>query len=223
MSIVIVVAAGIRPDYDPYGWLVWGRQTLHWNLSTNGEPSWKPLTFLFTLPYALAGRAQLWLWMVTAVALSLSGVVFAARIAAKLTRAPGDRRHAAIAAAVFAGVGLLGIQGYTDFILTARSDPIIIALCLAAVDFHLSRRPRTAFALLALAALGRPEAWPFALFYALWAWRAIPSMRALLAAGVAIIPAAWFVIPGLTSQSWFISGDLALHTAPQTHGNKIAV
>ena len=45
----------MEPGYDAYGWLVWGRQTLHWNLDTNGAPSWKPLTFLFALPYAPFG------------------------------------------------------------------------------------------------------------------------------------------------------------------------
>src|SRR6516165_4805994 len=71
----VVVAAAVawveltdtRPAYDAFGWLVWGRQVLHWNLNTDGAPSWKPLTFLFTLPYAFAGRGQVWLWMVTAV------------------------------------------------------------------------------------------------------------------------------------------------------------
>ena len=45
----------MRPGFDAYGWLVWGRQTLHGNLNTDGAPSWKPLTFLFTLPYSLGG------------------------------------------------------------------------------------------------------------------------------------------------------------------------
>jgi hypothetical protein len=221
VSIVLVSVVGIRPAYDPYGWLVWGRQTLHWNLNTEGEPSWKPLTYLFTLPYALAGRAQLWLWMVTAVSVSLSGPVFAGRLAYKLTGASGTRRHAATAAALFAALGLLGIRGYADYILTAKSDPMIVALCLAAIDFHLARRPRVAFALLTLAALGRPEVWPIAGLYALWAWRAVPPMRALVASGVAVIIPAWVLIPALTSKSWFGAGDLALQSAPEAHGNRI--
>jgi len=68
VSIAFVLWSNMRPGYDAYGWLVWGRQTLHWDLDTNGAPSWKPLTFLFTLPYSLLGRGALWLWMVTAVA-----------------------------------------------------------------------------------------------------------------------------------------------------------
>ncbi|MGZ4173301.1 MAG: hypothetical protein ACXVQR_02370 [Solirubrobacteraceae bacterium] len=221
LSIGLVIAFGIRPAYDPYGWLVWGHQTLHWNLNTDGEPSWKPLTYLFTLPYALAGRAQLWLWMVTAVSVSMSGPVFAGRVAYKLTGVSGAHRHAAFAAGLFAGVGLLGIRGYADYIFTAKSDPMIVALCLAAVDFHLSRRPRVAFLLLVLAAVGRPEVWPVVALYALWAWRAMPPMRTLVAAGTAVILPAWFLIPALTSDSWFGAGDLALQSAPEAHGSRV--
>ena len=65
VSVVVVLASGMRPGYDAFGWMVWGHQVLHWNLNTDGAPSWKPLTFLFTLPYALAGSGQVWLWMVT--------------------------------------------------------------------------------------------------------------------------------------------------------------
>ena len=54
-SVLFVVLTRMKPAYDAYGWMVWGRQTLHWNLDTNGAPSWKPLTFMFTLPYASFG------------------------------------------------------------------------------------------------------------------------------------------------------------------------
>src|SRR5207245_2172728 len=54
ISVGFVVATGVRPAYDAYGWLVWGRQAAHLRLDTNAAPSWKPLTFLFTFPYALA-------------------------------------------------------------------------------------------------------------------------------------------------------------------------
>ncbi len=221
LSIVLVAAAGIRPSFDPYGWLVWGHQALHGTLDTNGEPSWKPLPFLFTLPYALAGRGQLWLWMVTAVAVSLSGPLFAGRIAHRLTGVTGRRRYAPIAAALAAGLGLLMLRDYANFTLTATSDPMCVALCLAAIDSHQSRRPRVAFVCLVLAALVRPEAWAFVGLYALWAWRAVESSRGLLVAGLAVIPPAWFVVPALTSRSWFIAGDIAQRDAPSVHGSRI--
>ena len=42
VSFVVVLWAGVRPGYDPYGWLTWGKLTLHGMLDTNGAPSWKP-------------------------------------------------------------------------------------------------------------------------------------------------------------------------------------
>ena len=78
--------------------------------------------------------------------------------------------------------------------------------------------------MLLLAALGRPEAWPFAGLYALWSWRAVPSMRILAVIGIGLIPAFWFIIPALTSKSWFMSGDLALRSVnPENviHGSRI--
>ena len=100
LTALLLLVAGLwlalwartRPGYDPYGWLVWGHLTIHGALDTNGAPSWKPLPFLFTVPYALVGHRALWLWMVTSFAISLSGLIFAARIAYKLTAAPAERR-----------------------------------------------------------------------------------------------------------------------------------
>jgi hypothetical protein len=211
VSVLFVLGTGMRPAYDAYGWLVWGRQAAHLHLDTNAAPSWKPLTFLFTYPYALlAGRGALWLWMVTAVAAALSGAVFAARIAYRLAGPRPDRRYASIAAAAFAGLGVLGIGGgYWHLILIATSDAMVASLCLGAIDRHLSGSPRQAWVLLVLACLGRPEAWPLAGLYGLWAWRAVPAMRAAIAGGLAVIPALWFGLAALTSHSWLIAGEIA--------------
>jgi hypothetical protein len=221
LSVLAVVLAGIRPSYDGFGFLVWGRQVLHWNLNTDGAPSWKPLPFLFTLPYAIAGHVQMWLWMTTAMAGALGSAVLAAHLAFRLTGPAPGRRFAPYVAGAFAAVGVLGIGTYSHLVLIANSDPLIVMLCLAAIDCHLSRRPRLAFTMLVLASLGRPEAWVFAGLYAVWSWRAVPAMRLLTVLGLALIPAFWFVIPGFTSHSWFISGDLALNQSTVIHGNKI--
>jgi hypothetical protein len=221
LSTLIVLWARTRPGYDPYGWLVWGRQTIRGALDTNAAPSWKPLPYLFTLPYALFGHYQLWLWMITSIAISLSGVVFAARIAYRLTDAPPDRRYAAYAAGAFAGLALLGITDYAHYVLSAQSDPLIVSLCLGTVDCHINKRPRWAFALLVLASLGRPEVWPFIAVYAIWSWRAVPSMRWLVVAGAIVVLALWFGIPGLTSRSFFQAGSNALGSGRAIHGNKV--
>jgi hypothetical protein len=221
VSAVFVRVAGTRPGYDPYGWLVWGHQTLHLSLDLGGAPSWKPLPYLFTVPYSLVGSFAMWLWMVTSVTISLAGSIFAGRVAYRLTGTDGDRRWPAIAAALFAGIALLGIDQYMHDILSVQSDPMIVSFCLAAIDCHLSRRPRWAFWLLVLASLGRPEAWPFVGLYGLWAWWTIPSMRWMVYAGLALIPALWFGVPTITNHRPFVSAQLALLSPRELHGNKL--
>ena len=34
------------PVYDPWAWLIWGRELLHGGLETAAGPSWKPLPVL---------------------------------------------------------------------------------------------------------------------------------------------------------------------------------
>jgi hypothetical protein len=221
LSTLIVLWARARPGYDPYGWIVWGHLTVHLKLDTNGAPSWKPLPFLFTVPYALLGHYALWLWMITAVAISLSGVVFAWRIAFRLVDAAPERRYAAYAAGLCAGLALLGITGYNHSILSAESDTMIVALGLAAVDCQLCGRFRWAFWMWVLAALGRPEAWPFLGLYSGWGWRRHPSMRPQIIAGIVAIPLLWFGIPALTSKSPFSAASLAERSPREIHGNKV--
>jgi hypothetical protein len=213
-GILFVIKTNMRPGYDAYGWLVWGHQTLHWNLNTNGAPSWKPLTFLFTVPYALAGHGEMRLWMITAVAGAFAAPVFAARIAYRLTGPSPGRPYAPFVGAAFAGLAVLTLNDYWHQIEISNADPLCVALCLGAIDAHLSKRPRLAFAALLLASLGRPEAWPFTLGYAIWAWRKLPSVgaRAALVLGLLAIPLLWFGIPALTAKTPFISGQVALGT-----------
>ncbi|MGI8713687.1 MAG: hypothetical protein ACR2NR_10990 [Solirubrobacteraceae bacterium] len=39
LSGVLVLWAGTRPGFDPYGWLTWGKQTVSGSLDTNAAPS----------------------------------------------------------------------------------------------------------------------------------------------------------------------------------------
>src|SRR4051794_34811803 len=43
------------PTYDPWAWIIWGREVAHLDLVTQTGPSWKPLPVLFTTPFSLAG------------------------------------------------------------------------------------------------------------------------------------------------------------------------
>jgi hypothetical protein len=227
ISLIVVLWAASRPGYDPYGWLVWGKLTIHGKLDTNGAPSWKPLPFLFTVPFALFGRYQLWLWMVFSVAVSLAGPVFAWRIAFRLTGADPARRYAAYAAGLSAALFVLGMQDtvsqltYLHYILSAESDTMIVALCLAAVDLHLSDRHRWAFWVWWFAALGRPEVWPFYGLAGIWLWVRMPSYRRWLIGSLLALLFLWFGIPGLTSKSVFTAGNIAQNSPREIHGNKV--
>jgi hypothetical protein len=226
VSVAIVLWARTRPGFDPYGWLVWGHQTIHGALNTNAAPSWKPLPFLFTVPFALFGRYELWLWMIASVAVSLGGALAAARITYRITLWPvaepdRARRYAAIAAGVFAAVALLGIRDWWHYMLSSQSDTMIVALVLGAIDCHLSKHPRWAFVLGALAALGRPEVWPFLAVYSVWAWRAIPTMRWLIGVGIALIVLLWFGIPAITSRSPFVAGSNAFGSGRRLKSDRV--
>ncbi|MGA2928133.1 MAG: hypothetical protein ABSG43_19475 [Solirubrobacteraceae bacterium] len=221
VSSVLVVWARTRPSYDAYGWLVWGHQTLRLALDLGGAPSWKPLPYLFTVPFALAGHYELWLWMITVTAVSLAGALFAGRIAYRLTLARTALRYAALAGAVFAGAAVLGLEDYMHYILSAQSDPMIVTFCLAAIDAHLGGRRRLAFALGVVASLGRPEVWPFLGLYSLWAWLRIPSMRRLIIGGLALIAFMWFGIPWITNNRPLVSEQLALGSPRELRQNQI--
>ena len=221
VAAIVVVLTPTRPSYDAYGWLVWGYQTIHLSLDLGGAPSWKPLPYLFTVPFALFGSAQLWLWMITSVAISLAGAVFAGRIAYRLVLEPSRGRAPALVAALFAGAAVLAIEDYTHYILSVQSDPMIVTCCLGAIDCHLSRRYRWALVLGTLAALGRPEAWPFLGLYMIWAWRRAPAMRWLVAAAIAVIAFMWFGIPTITNHRPFVAGQLALNSPRELHQGKV--
>jgi hypothetical protein len=226
VAAAITVAAGTRPSFDAYGWLDWGRMTLHGGLDTNAAPSWKPLPYLFTLVYGRFGAdAQLWLWMITVTAISLAGLVWAARLAARCSGAGPSRRWTGWVAALVAVAALLGVHdeygyGYLHYVLSAQTDPMIVAFLLGAVDCQLRGRPRAAFGLVVLAALGRPEAWPVLAVDGWWLWRAQPRWRWAILAAVGGVGLLWFGIPALTSRSWFISGDNADASGMAPMGNR---
>ena len=230
-SLIWMARTHAHPAFDAYGWMVWGRETLAGNLNTGAAPSWKPLPYVFDLPYALFGHTQLWLWTFTATALGLSGAIFAYRIAARLSlgdaSVPGEPLSSGGLVSVVAGLlgagAYLSLYGIWRQLLITDSDPIVISLCLAAVDLHLSGRPRWCFSALLGAALGRPEIWPMLGLYGIWLWMR-HRQRVLVVLYGALVPLAWFLIPGLTSKTWFQSGSAAMgfHTAI-LHGNRVPV
>ena len=47
------------PTYDPWAWIMWGREIVHLDLVTEGGPSWKPLPVIVTTLSAPFGEASL--------------------------------------------------------------------------------------------------------------------------------------------------------------------
>jgi hypothetical protein len=216
ISIALLAWAGTRPSFDAYGWLVWGYQTIHGSLDLGGAPSWKPMPLLFTAPFAIFGHYELRLWMVTCVAVSLAGAVFAGRIAFRLTggiAAIADedpiRRAAPIVAAIFAGAAVLGIEDYMHYVLSVQTDPMLTTFCLAGIDMFLLGRYRWTLLFGLLAALGRPEVWPFLAIFMIWGWLKLPKLRWMIVGAVAVIAFMWFGIPWITNGRPNISGELA--------------
>ncbi len=220
-STALLLWAGTSPGFDPYGWLVWGYQTLRLNLNLGGAPSWKPVTFLFTVPYSLFGHLSYWLWMITSISIALGGPIAAGRIVYRIVGEGSDNKWPAIAGAVFAGASVLGIVQYFHYILSAQSDPMLVTFFLLAIDMHLCGRHRWAFVFLWLCSLGRPETWPFIGLYSIWAWREIREMRKLIVVGLLLIPGLWFGIPVLSGNPPFVAGQLAQESPRALHGNKI--
>jgi hypothetical protein len=230
ISALLVVWARTRPSYDAFGWMVWGYQTLHLSLDLGGAPSWKPVPFLFTVPFALFGHYQLWLWMLTACAVALAGPVFGARIAFRLSGG-GDRgsdpaelqglqRYAPYAAAFVAGAAVLGIEDYLHYILSSQSDPMLVTFTLAALDMGLLGRYRWALVFAVLTGLGRPEVWPFLGLFMLWCWFKQPRMRWMIVAGVVLIAFMWFGIPTITNGRPDVAGQLAKGSPRQLKSNQ---
>jgi hypothetical protein len=189
-----VAAAGLSllapwtPTYDPWAWLIWGREVGGLELDTTAGPAWKPLPVLATTVLAPLGGAAPALWLVIARAGGLLAVVLAFSLAARLAGGRGRWFAGAVA-----GLGLLATVGFLRGVAGGSSEGLLVALLLLAVDRHLAGRRVQAFGLLVAASLLRPEAWPFLLAYAAWAWRRDPGSRPVTAVGLALVPVLWFV------------------------------
>ncbi len=175
------------PTYDPWAWLIWGREVGGLDLDTTAGPAWKPLPVLVTTTLAPLGETAPSVWLVLARAGGLLAVVLAFRLAARI--AGGSGRWFAGAVAV---IGLLATVGFLRGVAGGSSEGLLIALILLAFDRHLDERRGQAFALGTAAALLRPEVWPFLAAYAVWLWRREPGTRRLIAVLLPLVPLLWF-------------------------------
>src|ERR1700742_3892008 len=174
------------PGFDASGWVLWGRELAgQGTFSTLSYPSWKPLPGLVNTVFALISPSAVpALWLVVARAAGLLAVALAARVAYRL---------GGTVAAVAAALGIVLLRGLWPMLALGASEPLLIALVLGALDRQVAGRPRQALALGLLAALLRPETWPFVGLYALWvAWRSGWATRLVIAVALPAVPLLWF-------------------------------
>jgi hypothetical protein len=180
------------PTYDPWSWINWGREVVGLGLDTRGGPAWKPLPVLFTAPFSVAGDGAPYLWLAVARAGGLLALAMTFRVASRL--AGGERRPGtALLAGSAAVLALASSSDLVRDVALGSSEGLLAALALVAFERHLDGRVDHALAATVAVALLRPEAWPFLLVYAAYAWTRLERRRWLVVALVAPVPLLWFL------------------------------
>jgi hypothetical protein len=211
---IITLAWPTIPSYDPFSWVVWGREVTdpHIGFFVGGGPSWKPLPFLFTAVFGAFGGAAPALWVIVARTGGVAGLIAAWRLASALCARAGLARWWGWAAGVVAAVAVVLTIDWSYYFFRGASEPLLIGCALWAVDRGLAGRHRQAYFLLACEGLMRPEAWPFLLAYGVWLWlRGDGSAwtRAFVVLALVAQPVGWFVPPWISTGQPFLAATHA--------------
>jgi hypothetical protein len=209
------------PSYDPWSWIIWGREIIHGHLSTQYGPSWKPMPVIFTTVFALFGQASPDLWLLVARAGAVGTLVMVLRLAVRFTwalRAPGARDGVTrwvdlVPAGIAGAIAFVGVAGSASFGINSilgYSEGVMMFSVLLAFERHLDGHPRQAFAIAMVAALDRPETWVFWGPYGLWLMWRDPGSRALVVGIAVLVILLWFVPQKLGGNS-FTSGVSRAH------------
>jgi hypothetical protein len=198
------------PTYDPWAWIIWGREITQWDLVTTNGPSWKPLPVLFTTPFALFGDDTApALWLMVARAGGLLAFAMAYRLGARL---------AGPWAGVIAAAALVLSEEFIFNFARGNSEGMLVAFVLWAVERHLDGHRTHAFLLGFAAALLRPEVWPFWGLYGLWLLvrdRNARTAALVIGSGVAAL-LLWFVPEYLGSGDWLRAASRARDPNPDS-------
>jgi len=203
------------PSYDPWAWIVWGREVAVLDLDTTGGPSWKPLPVAFTALFAPLGNLgdgiPPALWLVVARAGALLALAMAFRLARRLA---GPGRAAGIGAGLVGAAALVVTPGWLRNMAHGNEAPLAIGLLLWGVERHLDDERGHAFVLGFLACLLRPEVFPFLVAHGAWLWRTEPARRRLIVPLAVALPALWLVPEWLGSGHPFAAGEQARSEPP---------
>jgi hypothetical protein len=198
------------PSYDPWSWIVWGRELTdsHLNFTVGGGPSWKPLPVMFTTIYSVFGGAAPTLWVITARIGGLMAFAAAFRLAWLITVRIGYRR-AAWVAGVVAVLSVALTQDFSYYMFRGTSEPVLVAAALWSVDRFIAGKYWQAFMLGVVLAWMRPESWPFLILFGAWLFWKEPRSRVLVVVGLIAVPAAWFGPPWIGDHQPFIAATHA--------------
>jgi hypothetical protein len=175
------------PTYDPWAWILWGREIVELDLNTRGGPSWKPFPMFFTVPFSLTGTdVAPYLWLLIARAGGLLACAMTYRIARRLVGGGYG-----IVAGVLAALALFSSFKFVRDAALGNSEALLAAFILWAFERHMDGRRDHALYLGFAAALLRPEVWPFLGVYGLWLWFVEPRLRWRMVAMAASIPVLW--------------------------------
>ncbi len=183
-----------QPSYDPWAWIVWGREILFGTLDTTGGPSWKPGPVGFTVLFAPLGKVAdaipPALWLVVARAGAFLALVLAFRLGRRLV-GTADGNATGIAAGLIAALALALTPQWLRYMAHGNEAPLAVALMLWGVERHFDGARRHALLLAFAACLLRPEIFAFLVPYALWlSWRD-PRERKVVAGVAVALPVLW--------------------------------
>jgi len=207
------------PSYDPWAWLIWGRELAHFSLHTTTGPSWKPLPVLFTTLFAPFAAAQPDLWLVVARAGALMALAMVFRVSFRVTSgllparaqdAGAARLAPALLGGLIAAASLVNSGGFIVENALGYSEGLAIALMLMALDRLMDGAPRQALVLGFLACLDRPELWLAWVPFGAWLWWRDRSCGRLVLGLFALVPLLWFV-PELLGSGQLLRGVTRAH------------
>lgn len=212
LGAVSVLTLPSLPSYDPFAWVVWGREIAHQLIAPHqafvpqGGPSWKPLPVLFTTVFGFFGPAPQ-LWVAFARAVGLFGLFIAYRLGSRLATGHGRGEPpprwslTGPVAGTLAAAAVCLTSQWVHYMFRGTSEPMVVTATLGAIDLHLCGRRMGAFWCGVALALMRPEAGLFVAVYAVWCLITVTGWwrRLALVAGMALVPAGWLVPPWLAT------------------------
>ncbi len=183
------------PSYDPWMWLLWGRELASGTLSTTDGPAFKPLPVAVCAVLATSGSFAPALWVLLARTGALVALVLSFSIARRLS-------GGSLGAGVIAVAGVATTGQYLLYAASGMSEGLLLAFALGGAELWRGGHRRGALACAVACGLLRVETWPFLLAAAALVGHRHPPARTWLGAAAVAVPLAWFV------PEWIGSGDL---------------